>query len=226
MPDWKDIAKLSDREARTREAQFEAEMLALIAQGESPAPTASPTPSATTLPASTLPIRDGVQISVTANGQTAHYNNLEAVPAPVRQQIMSAWIASPSEAVPPVLNAPAVRNILPTPSSSARRPKTMKVAMFLNLMVPGAGQFYLGQRLAGAVYALAFLACFATALGIFLHGYFDYLRLSTSGDILESSILEQLAHAFPAGTIAGLSIIGIVIYLVSAVHLAVSRAGR
>src|SRR5882724_6498833 len=224
MPDWKDIAKLSDREAKTREAQFEAEMLALIAQGDSSTPAASPTPSATTLPTPTIPIRDGVQISVTSHGQTAHYNNLEAVPAPVRQQIMSAWIVSPSEAVPPVLGAPALRNTLPSPTTP--RPKTMKVAMFLNLMVPGVGQFYLGQRVAGAIYSLAFLACFAAMLSIFLHSYFDYLRLSTSGDILESSTLEQLAHTFPAGTIAGLFIIGIVIYLVSAIHLAVSRAGR
>ena len=224
MPDWKDIAKLSDRETKTREAQFEVEMLALIAQGDSSTPAASPTPSATTLPVAPVPIRDGVQISVTSHGQTAHYNNLEAVPAPVRQQIMSAWIVSPSEAVPPVLVAPALRNT-PAPPSTPR-PKTMKVAMFLNLMVPGAGQFYLGQRFAGAIYALAFLACFVAMFSIFLHGYFDYLRLSTSGDILESSTLEQLTHTFPAGTIAGLSVIGIVIYLASAIHLAVSRAGK
>jgi hypothetical protein len=102
----------------------------------------------------------------------------------------------------------------------------MKVAMFLNLMVPGAGQFYLGQRLAGAVYALTFLACFATMLGIFLHGYYDYLRLSTSGDIMESNTLEQLAHAFPTGIISALSAVGIVIYLASTIHLAVSRAGK
>jgi len=224
MPDWKDIAKLSDREAKTREAQFEAEMLALIAQGDSPPPAASPTPSVTTLPAPTvIPVRDGIRISVTANGQTARYNNLEAVPAPVRQQIMSAWIASPLEAVPPVLNAPAVRNILPTSSSSARRPKTMKVAMFLNLMIPGAGQFYLGQRLAGAVYALTFLACFAAALIIFVRGYYNYLKLSTSGDILDSNNLEQIAHAFPAGIIAALAIVGTVTYVASAIHLAVSR---
>ncbi|HXI84961.1 MAG TPA: hypothetical protein VNL17_12815 [Verrucomicrobiae bacterium] len=222
MPDWKDIAKLSDKDAKTREAQFEAEMLALIAQGDSPAPAGSPTPSARTLPAPSIPIRDGVQISVTANGQTAHYNNLEAVPAPVRQQIMSAWTASSAGAVPPLLNTPAFRNALPSPPTP--RPKTMKVAMFLNLMVPGAGQFYLGQRLAGAVYALTFLASFAAALIIFVRGYYDYLRLSTSGDILDSGNLEQVAHAFPAGIIGAFSAIGIVIYLASAIHLAVSRS--
>ncbi len=99
----------------------------------------------------------------------------------------------------------------------------MKVAMFLNLMVPGAGQFYLGQRLAGAFYALAFLASFIVTLAIFIHGYFKYINLSTSGDILDSGNLEQIAHLFPAGIISALSIVGIVIYLASTIHLAKSR---
>src|ERR1700722_7247789 len=151
MPDWKTIAKLSDKDAKTREAQFEAEMLALIAQGDSKPSATSPTPSTTTLPVAPVPTQDGVQISITTNGQTTRYNNLEAVPGPLRQHIMSAWIGSPASTVPPVLNAPAPRNdTLPSPSPSARRPKTMKMAMFLNLMIPGTGQIYLGQRLAGA----------------------------------------------------------------------------
>jgi hypothetical protein len=249
----KNIAKLSDRDAKTREAQFEAEMLALAAQGAPPNPaasprppaatsptsldmiwpplpaTTSPAPSATTLPAQTVvPVRDGIQISVTDNGQTTRYNNLEAVPGPVRQHIMSAWIGSPAPIVPPILNAPAFHNALPTPSpspsTSASRPKSMKVAMFLNLIVPGAGQFYLGQRLAGAVYALAFLASFIATLIIFVHGYFNYLSLSTSGDILDSGNLEAISHAFPAGIISALSAIGVVVYIASAIHLAVSRS--
>jgi hypothetical protein len=222
MPDWNTIAKLSDREAKTREAQFEVEMLAMVAQGNPQTPAASPAPATSTLPTPTVvATRDGIQISVTDKGQTAHYNNLEAVPGSVRQQIMNAWILAPAAAVPPVLNAPTLRNASPSPSTP--RPKTMKVAMFLNLMVPGAGQFYLGQRLAGAVYALAFLASFIALLVIFCHGYFNYLSLSTSGDILDSGNLEQVAHAFPAGIISALSAAGIVIYLASTIHLAVSR---
>ena len=233
MPKWTDIAKLSDREANAREAEFEAQMLALLAQGESKPPAAvAPAPPvqsrSASVPLAVVPVpsspifaRDGVQISVTDNGQTTLYNNLESVPVPVRQQIMNAWILSPATAVPPVLNAPALRTKPPSPS--APRPRTMRVAMFLNLMVPGAGQFYLGQRLAGAVYALAFLASFAAALIIFVHGYFKYLNLSTSGDILDSGNLEQIAHAFPAGIISALSIVGIVIYLASTIHLAMSR---
>jgi hypothetical protein len=222
MPDWNTIAKLSDREAKTREAQFEAEMLAMIAQGGPQSPVASPAPSTTALPTPTVvAIRDGIQISVTDNGQTTRYSNLETVPGPIRQQIMNAWILSPAAAVPPVLNASALRNAPPSPSTPRR--KSMKLGMFLNLMVPGAGQFYLGQRLAGAAYALAFLASFTALLVIFVHGYFNYLSLSTSGDILDSNNLEQVAHAFPAGIISALSAVGIVIYLASTIHLAVSR---
>ncbi len=102
----------------------------------------------------------------------------------------------------------------------------MKMAMFLNLIVPGAGQFYLGQHLAGAIYALIFLGSFAAALSIFVHGYFSYLNLSTSGDILDSGNLEQISHAFPAGIISALSAIGIVVYLASTIHLSVSRARK
>jgi len=221
MPDWKDITKLSDREAKIREAQFEAEMLALLAQDGTQTPAASPAPSATTSPIAPAPTPDAIQISVTDNGQTTRYSNLDNVPVSVRQRIMNAWIVSPAAAVPPILNAPAFRNASPSPPT--RRPRTMRVAMFLNLLLPGAGQFYLGQRAAGAVYSLAFLASFGALLIIFVHGYFNYLSLSTIGDILDSGNLEQVAHAFPSGTLATLSLVGVVIYLVSAVHLVVSQ---
>src|SRR5580700_335509 len=127
----KNIATLSDKDAKTREAQFEAEMLAMIAQDPS-RPPGSTAPSvkissaqsrSASVPlavvSSPAPIRDGIQIFVTANGQTAHYNNLEAVPGPLRQHIMSAWIGSPVSAVPPMLNAPAPRNdTLPSPAKT------------------------------------------------------------------------------------------------------------
>jgi len=260
MPNWKNIAKLSDRDARAREAEFEAQMLAMTVQVEpqepappprpsaatSPTPpaatsptstdviwpplptTTSPTPPSTISPVASAPVVNTIQILVTDNGQTTRYNNLEAVPGPVRQHIMSAWIGSPTAFVPPMLNAPAFQNALPSPSpspsASTSRPKSMKVAMFLNLIVPGAGQFYLGQRLAGAVYAFAFLASFIATLIIFVHGYFNYLSLSTSGDILDSGNLEAISHAFPAGIISALSAIGVVVYVASAIHLAVSRS--
>jgi hypothetical protein len=214
MPEWKDIARLSDQEEKTREAAFEARMLAMIAQDESQ-------PSTTTSPASAAPVHDGIQVSVTENGQTIHYNDLEAVPWPVRQRIMNAWRPSPTPGVPPLPNASSFRNALPSPSTP--RPRTPRFAMFLNLMLPGAGQFYLGQRAMGSVYGLGFIACFATMLAVFLRAYFDYLRLSTSGGIMETGNLEQLVHAFHTGMLMGLTVVSIAIYLVSTIHLAASR---
>ena len=57
MSKWKDIAKLSDQEAKKREAAFEAEMLAAVNK-DAPQPSLPSPPPA-------IPIRDGIQISVT-----------------------------------------------------------------------------------------------------------------------------------------------------------------
>jgi hypothetical protein len=56
-----------------------------------------------------------------------------------------------------------------------------------------------------------------------LNAYFNYLQLSTSGDILETTNLEQLAHAFPTRMFVAVSIVSIVIYLASAIHLPLSH---
>lgn len=213
MPKWKDIAGLSAQEERAREAAFEAEMLAMITTAKSQPPDASPTPAVST--------RDGIQISVTDDGQTTLYSNLETVPWPVRQRIMNAWRPSSTPSVPPVQNVPSIRSESPSPT--AGRPKTLRVAMTLNLLLPGAGQFYFGQRIVGSVYASAFIASFATMLTLFVRAYFAYLQLSTNGDILETGNLEQLAHVFPVGLLAGLSFVGTAIYVVSAIHLVVAR---
>ena len=95
--------------------------------------------------------------------------------------------------------------------------------MTLNLFLPGAGQLYLGQRTSGLAYATGFCACLVTMLVLFVRAYSHYLQLATSGDILKSGTLETLSRAFPAGTLVGLSLVGTLIYVVSAIHLAVAR---
>jgi hypothetical protein len=95
--------------------------------------------------------------------------------------------------------------------------------MTLNLFLPGAGQFYLGQPAMGSVYALGFLACLGTMLVAFFRAYVSYFQLTTSGDIMEAGNLEQLAHAFPIGLLVGLSVLGVVIYVASTIHLALCR---
>jgi hypothetical protein len=210
MSKWKDIAKLSDQEAKKRETAFEAEMLASLATDKSQPPAASSPPI--------IPVRDGIRISVIENGQTANYTNLATVPLSVRQRIMNMWLSLPSasEQMPqPLGNQP--------PLPPAPRKKSLRFAMTLNLLVPGLGQFYFGQPIMGSVYAIGFIACFVATLVKFLSAYYQYLQLSTSGDILQTGNLEQLAHAFPTGTLTGLTIVSIVIYLASAIHLVLSH---
>ena len=202
MPKWKNLEGLSDQSEKAREAAFEAEMLAIIAPGKSPPPTAPSIP----------PIREAIQISVTDNGQTTLYN-LEAVPWSVRQQIMNAWRPSTAaNTIPPQIA-----------SSPSPRQKKMRTAMALNLLLPGAGQFYFGQRIAGSVYAIGFMACFVVMLVLFAHAYSAYLQLSTNGDIMDTGNLEQLSQVFHTSALAWISFVGTVIYVASAIHLAVTR---
>jgi hypothetical protein len=185
MPSWKN---LSGDEEKKREAAFESRMMSELAKD--------------------APARDGIQITVTTNGQPVQYR-LADVPASVRQQILSAW----QPAAPPVI----------PPASTGPRPRSRRVAGTLNLFVPGTGQIYLGRPLMGSLFALAFLACFSTAVVIFVRAYVGYLRIATSGDIFDPGNLERLSNAFPVGALIGLSVASIVIYIASAVHLSRSH---
>ncbi len=215
MPKWKDIAKLSDREEQTREAAFEAQMLAVLA-ADTPKPSAASSPPPTPI----IVPRDAIQISVTENGQTTLYD-LANAPASVQEQIGNAWGLSPKSSIPPVITS--VPEVCPAPPTPTPRPRTLRFAMTLNLFVPGAGQFYLGQRLSGSLYAGGFCACLVATLVLFVRAYSQYLQLATNGDILESGNLEAMARAFHVGPLATLSVIGTLIYVVSAIHLVVTR---
>ena len=59
---------------------------------------------------------------------------------------------------------------------------------------------------------------------LFVRAYSQYLQLATNGDILESGNLEAMARAFQVGPLATLSVIGTLIYIVSAIHLVVTRS--
>jgi hypothetical protein len=109
------------------------------------------------------------------------------------------------------------------PQPPIPRPKSLRFALTLNLFLPGAGQLYLGRRLRGAVFAVAFLGCFVTMAAIFLRGYGEYLRLSTGGDVLAGDNLEQLAGAFPTPLLLALLIVGIGIFTAAMVDLGFAR---
>jgi len=97
--------------------------------------------------------------------------------------------------------------------------KRLHTAVLLNLFLPGAGQFYLGQRLCGAILAVLFLSCFAAALGTFVISFGQYLKLALDGNILEGDRLEQIGQALHPRRLIGLAISGAIIYLASFIGL-------
>ena len=109
---------------------------------------------------------------------------------------------------PPILTGPPPR--LPVPGN-----KNMLMAGGLNLFLPGAGLFYLGQRAIGAALAGGFLVCFLAELGIFIVCYGRYLSLAMSDDLMKNDNLEQIAVVFPRAWLIAFAGVGLIIYLVS-----------
>jgi TM2 domain-containing membrane protein YozV len=101
--------------------------------------------------------------------------------------------------------------------------KSRRFALTLNLLLPGAGQFYFGQTVLGSILMLGFVACFVAMLVLFLRAYRQYLEVATSGDILAGDNVEKLSHVFPIGTLLVLLVVSILIYLVSALTLASAK---
>ena len=100
-----------------------------------------------------------------------------------------------------------------------KRAKSLRTAGLLNLFLPGAGQFYLGQRIFGIVLLVLFLGCFSIALVVFLIGFGGYLNLALDGNILEGDRLERIGQVLHPRWLIGLAISGAIIYLASFVGL-------
>lgn len=194
MPDWN---KFSGRSQQEREAAFEAQAMAELVKSKPPPPAAPPAP----------PVTDGIQIIVTAHGQTSRYDNLASVPPVIRQRILQNW--------QPVVAA--------SPVQPVAKPKSRRAGVLLNLFLPGMGQFYLGRPVWGCVYAMAFLGCFVGTAVLFLSGYNQYMGASAGGDILDPGNLEKLSESFHLGWLCGLQLLAVAIYAASTIHLFVSR---
>ena len=104
--------------------------------------------------------------------------------------------------------------------------KSLRIAGLLNLLLPGAGQFYLGQRLLGVILLSLFLGCFIAALGIFLTGFGQYLKLALDGNILEGDRLERIGQVLHPRWLIGLAVVGAVVYLASLVGLTFASRGN
>ena len=101
-----------------------------------------------------------------------------------------------------------------------QKAKSLRFAATLNFILPGAGQFYLGQRVFGSVLALVFLGCFLASLAIFVRGYTEYIRIATSGDIFEPNVLEQLGNIFHLRWLIGLLVTSTIVFIIAMVGLA------
>jgi TM2 domain-containing membrane protein YozV len=101
--------------------------------------------------------------------------------------------------------------------------KSLRTAGLLNLFLPGAGQFYLGQRVFGVILLVLFLGCFIAVLGIFLVGFGQYLKLALDGNILEGDRLERIGQVLHPRWLIGLAVFGAIIYLASFIGLSFAR---
>jgi hypothetical protein len=88
-------------------------------------------------------------------------------------------------------------------------------ATMLNLVLPGVGQFYLGQRVLGCAFAGGSLACFVAAVVVFIVGIKRCWKLASSGDLLEGRKLEQMREAMHPGQLFILVGVVILMYVLS-----------
>jgi len=98
MSKWKDIARLGDKAEKQRETTFEAAMIAALGKEKKTtqpvSPAVGPTPP---VPQQANSLASGaIAITVTENGKTTTYTDLNAVPLAFRQKIVVAWLSKPS----------------------------------------------------------------------------------------------------------------------------------
>ena len=101
--------------------------------------------------------------------------------------------------------------------------KNLRLAGALNVFLPGAGLFYLGQRAVGLLLASAFLGCFLAITTVFLVGYVRYLSIAMSENLMEGNRLEEAGAAFHQNWLVGLAIAGGIIYLCSSVLFTLAK---
>ena len=95
--------------------------------------------------------------------------------------------------------------------------KNLRFASALNVLLPGAGLFYLGRRRTGSLLAIAFILCFLALCILFLVGYGNYLSILMSENLLEGNKLEQAGESLHQRWLLGLAIAGLFVYAGSAI---------
>lgn len=119
--------------------------------------------------------------------------------------------------------------VTPHPDNPAAAPRArppIAAAALANLVLPGAGQWWLGRRIRGAVYGLSFLAASLTLLGRFVWDYMAYLIGVTSGSLFEDDAIGSLTDIFHIRALVTLFCIAIAIAIVSEADLLVTARRR
>ncbi len=93
--------------------------------------------------------------------------------------------------------------------------KSLRLAMALNFALPGAGQWYVGQRWLGGALAVIFAASLVLGMKFMLGGVSLYFRVASDGRILEPGVLEQLATAFHLPGLIAATVASIILQIVS-----------
>lgn len=93
--------------------------------------------------------------------------------------------------------------------------KSLRLAMALNFALPGAGQWYLGQRWLGGLLAVIFAVCLVLGMKFLLGGMSLYFRVASDGRILEPGVLEQLATAFHLPGLITATVASVILQIVS-----------
>lgn len=105
--------------------------------------------------------------------------------------------------------------VAPPPLPS--QPKSLRMAAAINVILPGAGLFYLGHRRSGGIIAGLFLGVFLVTVVTFLVGYINYLSIALDPQILEGNKLEEVGASFHQGWLMVFALVGAILYLISTV---------
>ena len=89
-------------------------------------------------------------------------------------------ISDSPPAVPPVL----------------RSAKSRRFAVGLNCAIPGAGQYYLGQKALGVAFMVVWLVILVIAVRLLVGAIGFYFNVAGNEHILDPGVLEQLAEKF------------------------------
>jgi hypothetical protein len=89
-------------------------------------------------------------------------------------------------------------------------PKSRRIAVALNLAIPGAGQIYFGQSFLGAIIIVVFLVSLVVGVKCLLGGMGLYFSVAADGRLLEPGVLEELAVQFHLPWLIASLVVGIV----------------